>query len=170
MPRRVRIEYRGAVYHVLNRGNYRKALFSVQGSAELFEETLFDCCSRFGLGMKCSKHWNNIPIVVFPSFSFSLCVLPSQRLEIGRLFCSIVCGMKENKGQRYWSMPLILWRRRMCFHSILRPVALFVRHQFRNFLEMGCFRCIFFGLLFPIPGTNCSYRTLSGDMGIPENS
>jgi len=48
MPRRVRIEYGGAVYHVLNRGNYRQALFTVAGSAEVFEQTLFDCCSRFG--------------------------------------------------------------------------------------------------------------------------
>ena len=48
MPRRVRIEYSGAVYHVLNRGNYRRDLFNVVGSAEAFEGTLFDCCSRFG--------------------------------------------------------------------------------------------------------------------------
>ena len=48
MPRKVRIEYSGAVYHVLNRGNYRQDLFAVPGSAEAFEGTLFDCCSRFG--------------------------------------------------------------------------------------------------------------------------
>jgi REP-associated tyrosine transposase len=48
MPRRPRIEYGGAVYHVLNRGNYRQDIFTVAGSAEAFERTLFDCCSRFG--------------------------------------------------------------------------------------------------------------------------
>lgn len=48
MPRRARIEYGGAVYHVLNRGNYRQDIFAVPGSAEAFEKTLFDCCSRFG--------------------------------------------------------------------------------------------------------------------------
>ena len=48
MPRKPRIEYRGAVYHILNRGNYRQDLFTVPGSAEAFERTLFDCCSRFG--------------------------------------------------------------------------------------------------------------------------
>ena len=44
----MRIEYSGAVYHVMNRGNYRQDLFAVPGSAEAFEGTLFDCCSRFG--------------------------------------------------------------------------------------------------------------------------
>ena len=48
VPRTTRIEYGGAVYHVLNRGNYRQDIFAVAGSAEAFERTLFDCCSRFG--------------------------------------------------------------------------------------------------------------------------
>ena len=48
MPRKIRIEYGGAVYHVLNRGNYRQNIFAVAGSAESFERTLFDCCLRFG--------------------------------------------------------------------------------------------------------------------------
>ena len=48
MPRKIRIEYSGAIYHALNRGNYRRELFTIAGSAETFERTLFDCCSRFG--------------------------------------------------------------------------------------------------------------------------
>jgi len=48
MPRKARIEYPGAVYHVLNRGNYRTDLFSVEKAGESFEETLFQACSRFG--------------------------------------------------------------------------------------------------------------------------
>ena len=51
MPRKPRIEYEGAIYHVLNRGNYRDAIFSVDDvddSGKLFEETLFAACERFG--------------------------------------------------------------------------------------------------------------------------
>ncbi|MHC4116784.1 MAG: transposase [Planctomycetota bacterium] len=48
MPRKARIEYGGAAYHVLNRGNYRQDIFAVPGSADAFEKALFDCCSRFG--------------------------------------------------------------------------------------------------------------------------
>lgn len=48
MPRQPRIEYEDAMYHVLNRGNYRNAIFSFETSAELFEEVLFNTCGRFG--------------------------------------------------------------------------------------------------------------------------
>ena len=48
MPRKPRVEYAGAVYHVLNRGNYRQEIFTVTGSSEAFERVLFDACSRFG--------------------------------------------------------------------------------------------------------------------------
>lgn len=48
MPRKPRIEYAGAIYHVLNRGNYQTDIFSVSDSAEVFERTLFECCDRFG--------------------------------------------------------------------------------------------------------------------------
>jgi putative transposase len=48
MPRSLRIEYPGAVYHVLNRGNYRSDVFGVEGSKEIFEQTLIGSCERFG--------------------------------------------------------------------------------------------------------------------------
>ena len=48
MPRSLRIEYPGAVYHVLNRGNYRRDVFGVEGSKEVFEGTLRKACERFG--------------------------------------------------------------------------------------------------------------------------
>ena len=48
MPRKPRIEYPAAVYHVLNRGNYRTDLFSLEKTGESFEETLLQACSRFG--------------------------------------------------------------------------------------------------------------------------
>lgn len=48
MPRKLRLEYHGACYHVINRGNYRRALFAPKGSAEAFERTLLETCARFG--------------------------------------------------------------------------------------------------------------------------
>jgi len=46
MPRKQRIEYIGAIYHVISRGNYRKDLFTVAGSGEAFEQALFEVCER----------------------------------------------------------------------------------------------------------------------------
>ena len=47
MPRPWRIEYAGARYHVINRGNYRRVLFNGKGAAEAFERTLDEAATRF---------------------------------------------------------------------------------------------------------------------------
>ena len=46
MPRKPRIEYNGAIYHVINRGNYRQDLFQINQwkTGRAFEKTLFECC------------------------------------------------------------------------------------------------------------------------------
>ena len=47
MARSVRIEFEGARYHVINRGNFRKDLFSTYKTADAFSRTLFEACDRF---------------------------------------------------------------------------------------------------------------------------
>ena len=48
MARKRRIEYPGAVYHVISRGNYRKELFLDKGSGKSFEDTLFEAVRSYG--------------------------------------------------------------------------------------------------------------------------
>ncbi len=48
MPRKLRLEYAGACYHVINRGNYRRNLFAGPGAAESFEACLLEAVARFG--------------------------------------------------------------------------------------------------------------------------
>jgi len=48
MARKLRLEYAGACYHVINRGNYRRNLFVAEGAAESFEQCLFEAADRFG--------------------------------------------------------------------------------------------------------------------------
>jgi REP element-mobilizing transposase RayT len=48
MARKVRVEYTGACYHVINRGNYRRDLFAGKGAAASFETCLFEAAMRFG--------------------------------------------------------------------------------------------------------------------------
>ena len=48
MARKLRIEYGGAIYHVINRGNYRRDLFETVGAAEAFLRVLFEATGRFG--------------------------------------------------------------------------------------------------------------------------
>jgi putative transposase len=47
MARKLRLEYAGACYHVINRGNYRRNLFAAEGTAKSFEECLFEAAERF---------------------------------------------------------------------------------------------------------------------------
>lgn len=48
MARPLRVEYAGACYHVINRGNYRRNLFGGEGAAEAFERTLGEAAKRYG--------------------------------------------------------------------------------------------------------------------------
>ena len=48
MPRKLRLEFAGACYHVINRGNYRRDLFAGKGAAESFQTCLFEAGAKFG--------------------------------------------------------------------------------------------------------------------------
>ena len=48
MPRKLRIEFSGACYHVTNRGNYRRDLFESDGASESFCGCLDETCCSFG--------------------------------------------------------------------------------------------------------------------------
>lgn len=44
MPRKVRIEYAGAIYHLINRGNYRSFIFETEGARKSFLGCLDEAC------------------------------------------------------------------------------------------------------------------------------
>lgn len=48
MARKLRLEYPGACYHVINRGNYRADIFSTEGEKMAFEACLFEACAKSG--------------------------------------------------------------------------------------------------------------------------
>lgn len=48
MARKLRIQFGGAIYHVINRGNYREDVFGSVGAAIAFEQILAQACERFG--------------------------------------------------------------------------------------------------------------------------
>ncbi len=48
MARPLRIDDTGGIYHILNRGNYRRWIFKNDGAKEAFERTLFEACERAG--------------------------------------------------------------------------------------------------------------------------
>jgi REP element-mobilizing transposase RayT len=48
MARKLRLEFPGACYHVINRGNYRADLFKTEGAKAAFEGCLFEACAKSG--------------------------------------------------------------------------------------------------------------------------
>jgi REP element-mobilizing transposase RayT len=48
MARKLRLEFPGACYHVINRGNYRTDLFRTAGARAAFESCLFEACAKSG--------------------------------------------------------------------------------------------------------------------------
>lgn len=48
MARSLRIEKEGGVYHVINRGNYRRDLFINEGAHLSFENAMFEACEKCG--------------------------------------------------------------------------------------------------------------------------
>ena len=48
MPRQARVEYEGAIYHVMNRGDRREPIVHTEEDRELFVQTLAQACERCG--------------------------------------------------------------------------------------------------------------------------
>jgi len=76
MPRSLRIEYPGAVYHALNRGNYKKPIFSQEKAKQSFEECLFQACMRY--------HWR----------LYAYCLLSNHHLAIETPEGNLSVGMQ----------------------------------------------------------------------------
>ena len=51
MSRQWRIEYPGAIYHVLSRGNNRQEIFKTDDDRHLFLELLEELSARFHVGI-----------------------------------------------------------------------------------------------------------------------
>jgi len=86
MARRLRIQYEGALYHVMNRGNFHHAVFQTAGWAKAFEAALGEAPGRhhwrqhvhavmrnhYHLALETSE--SQIPIVGSPNISIWLWV------------------------------------------------------------------------------------------------
>ncbi len=75
MARKLRLEYPGACYHVINRGNYRRTLFSLPGAAAAFERVLFEACVRF--------HWILHAFIVMRNHFHLGLETPEPNLSLG---------------------------------------------------------------------------------------
>lgn len=92
MPRKQRIEFAGACYHIISRGNYRKDLFEEEGTARAFEKTIFEAALRCG--------WK-IPAYVIMGNHYHLVVrTPEPNLVAGMQWLQSTFATRFNRFKR----------------------------------------------------------------------
>lgn len=89
MPRAPRIEFPGAVYHVLNRGNYRQDLFTIHRTGAAFEEALLETAERF--------NWKLHAYVVMPNHYHIAVETPGANLSTGMQWLQSVFANRFNQ-------------------------------------------------------------------------
>lgn len=89
MPRKHRIEYAGAVYHVLSRGNYRKELFVKQNTGEAFEQCLFEAVDRCG--------WKLHAYVIMSNHFHLVLETPEPNLVVGMKWLQSTFASRFNR-------------------------------------------------------------------------
>ena len=89
MPRKQGIEYPGAVYHVISRGNYRKELFSHEKTGESFERTIFEAAERCG--------WNIYAYVIMSNHYHLAIETPESNLVEGMKWLQSTFATRFNR-------------------------------------------------------------------------
>jgi REP element-mobilizing transposase RayT len=59
VARKLRVQYPGAIYHVMNRGDHREAVFHDTHDPELFLATLYEACSKTDSQIHSFCHMSN---------------------------------------------------------------------------------------------------------------
>jgi len=94
MARKPRLEYAGAIYHVMNRGNRRQAIFKTEGDRRLFLSTLGEVCERTG--------WNIHAYVLMGNHYHLLVETPEPNLTIGMQWLQGTYTKRFNAEHREW--------------------------------------------------------------------
>jgi len=97
MARKLRVEYAGACYHVINRGNYQSRIFLGKGAAAAFEKALFQACERFG--------WKLSAFVIMSNHFHLAIETPEPNLSVGMKWLQGTWAMRNNRFRRKIGRP-----------------------------------------------------------------
>lgn len=89
MARNLRLEYEGACYHVINRGNYRRDVFAAKGAAESFEECLFEVAQKTG--------WRLHAFVIMRNHFHLAVETPEPNLSVGMKWLQGTWAIRFNR-------------------------------------------------------------------------
>jgi len=94
MGRKPRVEYAGATYHVMCRGNRREAIFQNDGDRGVFLETLSEGCERTG--------WKVCAYVLMPNHYHMILETPEANLVAGMRWFQGTYTKRYNLRNREW--------------------------------------------------------------------
>ena len=94
MPRKPRVEYAGAVYHVMSRGNRQQAIFRTDEDREMFLNTLGEVCGRTG--------WKVHAYVLMGNHYHLLLEIAEANLVVGMQWLQSTYTKRFNARHREW--------------------------------------------------------------------
>lgn len=94
MARKPRIEYAGAIYHVMSRGNHSEGIFRSDADCESFLSTLREVCGRTG--------WRIHAYVLMGNHYHLLLETPEPNLVVGMQWLQGTYTKRFNAAHRVW--------------------------------------------------------------------
>jgi putative transposase len=92
MPRKLRLVFPDATYHVINRGNYRQPVFGTAGAAAAFESVVFEAVRRCG--------WHLHAYVVMKNHFHLAITTPQPNLVEGMQWLQVTFASRFNHYRR----------------------------------------------------------------------
>jgi putative transposase len=92
MPRKLRLEYPGAIYHLMNRGDRREPIFKDDDDRRAFLELLGECCLKTG--------WQVHALVLMPNHFHLVVETPQANLVAGMKWLLGVYTNRFNRRHR----------------------------------------------------------------------
>jgi len=94
MPRPLRVEYEGAIYHVMNRGDRREAIFEDDDDRQRFIDTLAAACGKTG--------WQIHAYVLMGNHFHLVAETPQANLCVGMKWLLGTYTMRYNRRHKKW--------------------------------------------------------------------
>ena len=92
MARSLRIQYEGALYHVINRGNYRSDIYASDGAAQSFLSTVIEAVQRHG--------WQLHAYVIMRNHYHLAIETPLPNLTIGMRWLQSTAATRFNRFRK----------------------------------------------------------------------
>jgi putative transposase len=94
MPRKLRVEYAGAIYHVMNRGDRRELIFLDDRDRERFIETLGEACAK--------ADWQVHALCLMPNHFHLVIETPGGNLVAGMQWLASTYTARFNRRHQFF--------------------------------------------------------------------